>query len=106
MLELPLTNDPAQIFITQLGDRKYSFDIKYNDLSGVWTADISDPLTNTLLLAGVALLPGQNLMDPYNTILDNLFAVRSDPLSVITPEDFGTKLKAYWLTPEEIENGG
>ena len=99
ILELPVTSDPAQEFITQLGGAKYRMEIKYNDISSTWTADIYDPLTNTLMLAGVALTTGLNIMEPYNLELRTLAVVDtglSGASAAPTPEDFGDRLKVVW----------
>lgn len=104
LLELPITNDSAQDFITQLGDTKYSFYIKYNDVSGVWTADIGNPVTGEIYLAGLALTTGVNLLEPYNLPLTNLalidrgLAIASAP---ITPGDMGVRLRLYWWDGED-----
>lgn len=109
ILELPITNDPAQEFITQLGAAKYRFEVKYNDVSGVWTMDISDPVTNTVLLAGVALVTGQSLLEAYNLALTNLVMIDEGLTGASTPptpDDMGGRLKVYWFTDDELENAG
>ncbi|HUH47843.1 MAG TPA: hypothetical protein VLZ54_11865, partial [Arenibacter sp.] len=63
ILELPITSDSAQQFLTQLGNRKFSFEFKFNEVGSVWTMDIMDPLTNLPLLMGLPLLLGTELLN-------------------------------------------
>lgn len=103
ILELPITNDPAQEFITQLGDRKFSFEIKYNDVSRVWTMDIADPISNLPILLGLPLILGANLLEPYNLNIGGLGAFDTTSLAAdATAEDMGTRVKIYWWTDDEI----
>lgn len=103
MLELPVTNDPAQTFITQLGNAKYAFGIKYNDVSGIWTMDITDPITNLPILLGIPLVLGTNLLEPYNLNMGNLGAFDTTTLGTnATAEDMGARIKVYWWTDDEV----
>ena len=56
ILELPFSNDPAQVFTTQLGEAKYTIEAKYNDRSGVWTLDLYDAATQALVVASLPLV--------------------------------------------------
>lgn len=102
MLELPVTSDSAQSFTTQLNDAKYTFDILYNDRSGVWTMSLTDTATQVLIAASLPLVIGQGLLDSYNLGIGELFAVDTSGLgNDAGPDDLGARVKLYWASEEE-----
>ena len=103
ILELPFSNDPAQVFTTQLDDAKYTFAAKYNDRSGVWTLDLYDGATQQLVAASLPLVLGQDLLEPYNLGVGRLLCVdTSGQGRDAGPDDLGERIKVYWFSPDEV----
>ena len=103
ILELPLSSGPAQIFTTQLGETKYSFDVKYNDRSGVWTLDLYEAATQALLAASLPLVIGQDLLEPYNFGIGSLLCVDTTGQGLDAgPDDLGDRVRVYWFSADEV----
>ena len=103
MLEIPVSNDPAQVFTTQLGETKYVFDVKYNDRSGVWTLDLYDATTQALVVASLAMVIGHDLLEPYNFGIGRLFCFDMTNQGLDAgPDDLGDRVKLYWFSPDEV----
>lgn len=102
ILELPLSSDAAQIFTTQLGEAKYSFDVRYNDRSGVWTLDLYDAST-VLIAASLPMVIGQDLLEPYNLGIGSLLCVDTTGQGLDAgPDDLGDRVKVYWFSHDEV----
>ena len=96
ILELPLSSDPAQRFTTQLGDKKYDFDVKYNDRSGVWTMDMADNANKLPILSGIPLVLGQELLEPYNLTMGRMLVVDgTNQGKEAGTDDLGGRVKLY-----------
>lgn len=103
ILELPFSNDPAQTFVTQLGDKKYGFDVKFNDRSGVWTLDLSDDATKLPLLQSVPLVLGCDLLEPYNFGIGRVMALDTTGRGKdSTTADLGDRVRVYWFSADEV----
>ena len=103
ILELPFSNDPAQVFTAQLGDTKYTIDAKYNDRSGVWTLDLYDAATQALVVASLPLVIGQDLLEPYNFGIGSILCVDTSGQGADAgPDDLGERVKVYWFSPDEV----
>ena len=103
ILELPFTSDPAYVFTTQLGETKYRFDVKFNDRSGVWTLDLYDATTQTLIVASLPLVLGQDILEPYNFGIGALFCVDTTGQGLDAGADeLGSRVKVYWAIPDEV----
>lgn len=61
--EIPL-QPQAQQFTISLADVLYGMSVQWRDAAQVWILDISDQF-GTLLIAGVPLLPGADLLHQY-----------------------------------------
>jgi len=103
ILELPFSADPAQTFVTQLGDTKYRFDARFNDRSGVWTFDLTEDATQATLLQSVPLVLGCDLLAPYNFGIGSLLVMdTTNQGRDATADDLGQRVKVYWLGPDEV----
>lgn len=103
IIELPFSSDPAQTFVTQLGETKYLFDARYNDRSGVWTVDLYNDATKALIVASLPLVLGQDLLEPYNFDMGSLLCVDTTTQGQEAgPEDLGSRVKVYWFSPDEV----
>jgi hypothetical protein len=105
IVEVPITADPAQKFITQLGELNFVFDIQWNDRSSQFSLTLSNDDTDLTYFTGVPLVLGTDLLDPYNYDVGSLVLVdTSNGNTEATVEDFGDRVKLYWYSPDEVEN--
>ncbi len=103
ILELPFSNDPAQSFVTQLGDRKFHFDTRFNDRSDVWTLDLADATTKTPLVTSLPLVLGQDLLEPYNLGIGSILCIDTSGQGADAgPDDLGRRVKLYWFSSDEV----
>lgn len=65
MFTVPFTSDPAHSFQATLGGVKYTFDVRWNERAAHWTFDLTREPDGELLVAGVPLLLGQDVLAPY-----------------------------------------
>lgn len=102
IVELPLTSDAAQSFSVQLGDAKFYFEARYNSRNGVWALDMYDDATRSEIAIGLAILVGQDLLDPYNFPYGALVAIDRTGLGKDAgPDDLGSRVALFWVSPDE-----
>jgi hypothetical protein len=100
ILELPFTNDAAQIVVVQLGATKYQCEVRYNDRADIWALTMSDFATGAKLFDGVPLVLGGDLLAPYNLGLGSIVVNDENATGLDAgPDDFGVRVKAYWISP-------
>lgn len=103
IIELPITSDAAQTFVTQLGDVKYQFDVIYNDRSGIWTMTITEFVSQVVIISGLPIVLGQPLLEPYNFgIGELLVSDTSESSTDAGADDMGTRVKVYWASEDEV----
>jgi hypothetical protein len=101
MIEIPLTNDPAQTFTIAIEDVIYSLRVSFNTRAGYWTADFST--SGTPLIMGIPLLGGVDIVQQYNIPLTNMFVVNTaQPNQDATVDNLGDIVKLVLLTDEEL----
>jgi hypothetical protein len=100
---IPFTSDPAQEFVCQFDGDAYLLACRYNERSESWTMDITRESDQVLLLAGVPMLLGQDVLAPYalgigGLTLTDLANTDVDP----GPEDdLGTRVIVTRFSPAE-----
>jgi len=107
MIEIPLTNDPEQIFSIRLNNVNYDFRVilnsRANNGRGLWTVDISRQGVD--IISGLTLVSGVNIVSQYNLPFTNLFMVNlNNPELDPTKANFGTGSKLFTLSEEELNN--
>lgn len=105
IIQLPLTSDPAQDFVINLGGQQWELYIRYNDRSSFWTMDITEYNSQTSLVIGMPILLGCDLLAPY--ILDNGSMVATDTTGLgkdAGADDLGTRVIVFWYSPDEVAN--
>lgn len=103
IIELPFSSDGAQRVTTQLGDRKYIFEVRFNERSGVWTFNMFDAVTEAEILLGLPLVLGQDLLEPYNLEIGAMIVSDTTGQSKEAgPDDLGNRVKVHWVSPDEI----
>lgn len=100
---IPFTSDPAQSFRVSLDGNKYQIDARYNDRSGQWTLDITTEPDGTLLVAGIPILIGQDMLAPYVLGIGGLAATDLQTGGVDAgPDDLGDRVTVTWFNEDEM----
>ncbi len=102
ILEFPLTSDPAQTLTIQLGDDKFYFEVNYNSRNGVWSLNMYDDATRDPIALGLAMVLGQDLLDPYNFPYGALVMQdKTGQHKEAQADDLGTRVALFWVSPDE-----
>lgn len=72
---IPFTSDPWQSFSCSLAGVEYGFLASYNDRNGAWSFDLSLQATGQVLVAGVPILLGCDLLAPFGLGIGTMIAV-------------------------------
>ena len=94
------TSKVPYTFSVKLADKTYSFVIRYNDVGGFFTADLSIASTGKLLAYGDPIRYGRPL---FGSIEDERFplpviiplCLSGDKIDTVTWENFGKLVKLY-----------
>lgn len=87
-------------FSVKLGDRTFAFSIRYNEVGGFFTVDLSIASTGEVLVYGDIVRYGRPL---FNSVEDERFPVpvimplclTGDDISEVTFENFGKEVRLY-----------
>lgn len=105
IVELPVTNFPAQSFVTQLGLAKLRVDLQWNDRTQQFSMTLVNDETEQIYVQGVPLVLGTEFLEPYNYDIGAMLLVdTSKQGKEATLEDFGVRTKLYWFDEEEVAN--
>lgn len=105
MYVLPCTNDPAQVFTTQLGETKLVVDLQWNDRMELFTLSLANDDTGEIYVHGQAVVLGVDILEPYNLGLGSIVAVdltkkHEEP----NLTNLGNTCNLYWLSEEEVQD--
>lgn len=106
MTKIPVTSDPSNTFTMSLGGTQYRFTTKFNERSQVFTMDIADVETDTLLVSGMPLILGSDILATFCPRIGKIFLIDKEadvgygrnPL----PDDLGTRVEVVWLSNQEV----
>lgn len=99
ILELPLSNEPEQSFSTSINKVRYDIRVAYNVRMQSWTMNLSNP--DGVLLTGLVLNSGVDLLHPYNFGIGELYALNLENFSLdATESGFGDKMKLLLITED------
>ena len=110
---IPFTSEPNTKFTTTLNGVEYGFLTNYNERNGVWSFDLSLAKTGELLVAGVPVLIGCDLLKPHGLGIGSMYAVDKTAAAAeeatgklpqpvdAGPEDFGVRVIVVYLAPGE-----
>lgn len=97
--EVPLINSP-QLFSITLSNIDYNIKVVWNDIAQCWVIDFYDA-NQTLILSGVPLVTGVNLLEPYPDLnfSGKLFVQTDHDLTAVpTFDNLGITSHLYWVT--------
>lgn len=103
IIQIPVTSDPAQDFVINLGTAKWELYVRFNDRGSFWTMDITDYNSQTALVTGMPLLLGCDLIAPYNLNNGSLIMYDATGSSKDAgPDDLGSRVFLYWFSADEV----
>lgn len=114
MVTIPFTSDAWRSFSTVLNEVEYTFTQRFNELNQRWYFDLGLEATGETLVAGVPILIGCDLLEPYALGIGSMLAVDSQAATVDGPEgflpdaidagaeDLGTRVVVVYLAPGEV----
>ena len=103
IIQLPVTSDPAQDFVINLGTQKWEMYVRYNDRGGFWTMDITDYNSQTSLVTGMPIVLGCDLLAPYTLGNGSMLAYDTTGSGTDAgPDDLGTRVVLYWVSADDV----
>lgn len=96
---IPFTNIPQEFSIS-LDDRDITIFQRWNEFSG-WVIDLSDTATSESLIAGIPLVTGADLLEPFPELgfLGSLVVYTDgDSMAIPTLDNLGADSNVYYLT--------
>lgn len=104
MLVIPFTSDPAQDFTVALGEAKYRLEARYNDRSESWTLDITRDADEEILVVGVPMLIGQDILKPYALGIGGIVVTDLANTGLDAgPDDLGSRVIVTWFSEDELD---
>ena len=97
---IPFTNTPQEFSIS-IDDRQVTIFQRWNEFSSCWTVDISDTLTGVSIIAGLPLVTGADLFEPFPELGFSgslIVYTDGDAMAVPTLDNLGQNANAYYVT--------
>lgn len=113
MVTVPFTSDTWRSFSTVLNEVEYTFTQRFNELNQRWYFDLGLEVTGETLVAGIPILIGCDLLEPYALGIGSMLAVDLQAVATDGPEgflpnavdagaeDLGTRVVVVYLAPGE-----
>lgn len=96
---IPLTSIPQEFSIS-LDAREITIYQRWNEFSG-WVIDMRDTATNTSIIAGLPLVTGADLLEPFpelGFIGSLLIYTDGDSMAIPTIDNLGADSNLYYVT--------
>jgi len=98
--EVIFTSEPYQDLTIDWMDKSLKFTMYWNDEADGWFFDVTEMISNTILITGVALVLGADMFEPFALNIGGLFCVNElNTNDNPTLEGLGSTFKVY-LTDE------
>jgi len=110
---VPFTSDPNTQFTAMLDGVEYEFLTNWNERNLTWSFDLSLADTGEVLVAGVPVLVGCDLLAPWGLGIGSMYAVDLTATAAeeaegrllqsvdAGPDDFGVRVVVVFLAPGE-----
>lgn len=103
MIEIPLNSSPEQLFNIVISETKYDLRVILNSRTGVWSLSISSQGDD--LVSGIALLPGVDILEPYNLGIGRGYVVNlENPNRNPSKTGLGVSSRLFILSEEEVQD--
>jgi hypothetical protein len=100
--EVPLQAKTPQVFTIGMAGTTYTMHVHWCGPAQAWILDIYDAIGTTLLIGGMAMVTGVDLLKPYGYLdIGGALVVQSDqdPDAAPTFENLGKTSHLYFVTP-------
>lgn len=92
---------PSQLLSISLNDVAYNIAFRWNSRGEFWSMDIRDE-NNVLILGGVSLKTGLDLLSPFNLGIGEIYSVDVTNSGLeMTLDNAGIETQIVYLTPED-----
>jgi hypothetical protein len=96
--QIPVTSDARQTMVCTLGGVAYELDLKFNEMSLVWTLDLYTNADGVLIGAGIPLVLGANVLQHLGPSYGAIFLIDTSGTSADAgPDDLGSRVLVYWM---------
>lgn len=103
MIDIPILNSRAQELVITLGGVSYRLQFQYNERAEIWTMNILQEVGKVVLIQGLPLVLGQNLLEPYNFNMGSMVVYdNSDKGKEARFNGFATENSLLWLSDAEL----
>ncbi len=114
MVIVSFTSDPWHSFSTVLNGVEYTFAQRFNEMNQRWYFDLGLEKTGETLVAGIPILIGCDLLEPYALGIGSMLAIDQQaaaangqggflPESVDAgPDDLGERVIVVYIAPGEV----
>lgn len=114
MVTVPFTSDAWRSFSTVLNGVEYTFVQRFNETSGVWFFDLGMESTGETIAAGVPILIGCDLLEPYALGIGSMLAIDLQAVAESGPsgflpasvdagqDDLGDRVVVVYISPGEV----
>ncbi len=103
IIQLPLTSDTSQTFTILLGAISYDMAVRWNDRSGTWVLDITDSASQTILVQGIPLVLGTDILSPYGLAMGYMVVVDQSGQGLDAGvDDLGSRVNVYWYSADTV----
>lgn len=100
---VPFSSNYDQTFRCTLDSTQYVIDARWNERGAFWTFDLTENPSQTLLVAGVPLLLGQDVLSPYALGIGGfIMADLANSNTEAGPDDLGDRVVAVFFTSAEL----
>lgn len=102
MLEIPLTNSPAQEFSIEIDGVVYQCRAYYNTRQAIWLLDINDE--NDVDIKGIGLVGGADVFRQHSIPIRNAYVVNIEgSFNDATVDNLGSGVILVLITEDELE---
>jgi hypothetical protein len=104
-LVIPLTNVPIKEFTIDLDGNTYRLDLHWNIVDAAWYMNLSG-ITNDVLINGIKLVTGPNLLKPYAQIeLGAIYMVDESEQQLDADFDtIGIDVQMYYVEKADVDS--
>lgn len=114
MVTIPFTSDTWRRFSTVLNGVEYTFAQRFNEVNQRWFFDLGLAATGATLVAGIPILIGCDLLEPYALGIGSMLAVDTQAAAAAGPdgflpaavdagaEDLGNRVVVVYIAPGEV----
>jgi hypothetical protein len=102
---IPLTSDVCQTKTCTLDGAEYDLTVKWGEVRGAWTMDLSAHDDGTMMASGATLQLGCDILEGFGLGIGSLILLDTtgtDEPPTDDDGDLGTRCKLFYFAPDEV----